>query len=358
MARWVDFPDWGDGIARLLHKTLAEEFTNTEENKEIWRGIGMPLGGIRWDQASALLWPALTRDAAQAGKLDALIIEVGERKPALGARLEPVRVAENASVGWYRPLHRREALLLGPGSRRAMVDRARLRTHLASMLRELDPYSVLSITGEPGTGKSYSHHLIRYVADDRESEFVAVNIDEDWYDDVDAVEFMRRLAKRLDLNPEFDVDLHTEPSRIARELVDVFVGRFAKLPRKLRWIFVDGLDRPQVQPSVHLVVARLAKEVALEQLRDTRLVMTGHPGDFAPDVLDVLLAESISRIDEDHLEAFFSELALAVRRELSEDELKTMVAQVLTKAQLSDLRALSRAVSEVAHEHFASGGAA
>ena len=85
MARWVDLPDWRDGTAALLHRALESAVWQTERITEIWHRIGMSPAQVVWQQSAAALWPTLTRDASEAGKLDALIRAVRAEVPA-GAR--------------------------------------------------------------------------------------------------------------------------------------------------------------------------------------------------------------------------------------------------------------------------------
>ncbi|RSM60713.1 hypothetical protein DMH03_18415 [Amycolatopsis sp. WAC 01376] len=357
MVRWIHFPDWGDGTARLLHDTLNKAFYLRDELIDIYRGAGLAPFEVDWGQPAAQLWPTITRDAADAGRLAHLIELVKARCPAVGPDLDAVLAAHNTDGSWYSPRERHLSLLLGPGCQRALLDRRDLRAHLVDLARKQFP--VLSITGEPGSGKSYSRHLIQHMAGDPAlaCEFRLVNVEDDFYDHVDATGFMTALAARLGLPTYFPVDQHTEQARTVRELVDVFVGRFAALPKKMRWIFIDGLDRPQVSSGVHMVVAQLAKEVEAGQLPGARLIVTGHPGDFSPAVLEVLRHEKLTGVTTSHLQGFFRGLADHVGKPISDDELEALVDQVLGEADLDDLRVLGSAACRAAHLHFTPAGA-
>ncbi|MCC8247633.1 effector-associated domain EAD1-containing protein [Saccharothrix luteola] len=351
--RWVRSPDWHDATAQRLHRTLQAAMWQQPQLQEVWLVIGMPPAEVAWDQPAASLWPTLTRDASDAGKLEHLIRAVRDRVPAVAAELDQVLAARNLTTQWYVPLHRHLSVLIGPGSKRAVIDRDGLRRSVLRMLK--DEYPVLAITGDPGSGKSYSRHLIQHILHDPSlsCDFVVIDVEEDWYDDVRAADLVSTLATRLDLGRLDPVDEHVEQSRAVRDLVHQFVGRFRRLPPRLRWLFIDGLDRPWVRPCVHLAVARLAKEIEAGQLQDTRLVVTGHPGDFSPDVLDVLLVESLDGITEKHLHDFFQEVATTVGAPLTADEVSSIVADVLTETDLSDLRAVGASVGRAAHARFA-----
>ncbi|MFE5564840.1 hypothetical protein ACFQ68_07610 [Amycolatopsis japonica] len=352
MVRWIDAPDWGDSTAHLLHTALNNALYESDKLLDVYRGIGLEPCDINWNQPTAHLWPTITRDAAKVRRLERLITLVKHRCPAVAPDLDTVLAARGTHTTWYREQERHRSLLLGPGCSRALLDRTDLRAHLVDLARKQFP--VLTITGEPGSGKTYSRHLIQHMAGDPAlaCEFKIISVEEDFYDHVDATAFMATLAARLGLPTDFPVDQHTEQARTVRELVNVFVGRFSALPERLRWIFIDGLDRPQVRSGVHMVVAQLAKEVEAGQLRDTRLIVTGHPGDFAPAVLEVLLHEKLTGVTTSHLRGFFRGLADHVGSTLSDDDVDCLVDQVLAQADLDDLPVLGKAACLAAHSQF------
>jgi hypothetical protein len=356
MTRWIRAPDWGDGTAERLHRALRNAFHRLADMENVWRAIGMDASTVVWCGTAATVWPALTRDAAQVDRLEKLILEVKQRKPALAAELDAVLAAEIQGLDWYVAPNRFKARLFGPGCRLALLDRHGLRSGLVGLAQQNFP--VLAITGQPGTGKSYSGTVVQHAMPD---SVVLLDIADEWPDQanpdpVDAKAFIRRLAHRLDMPADFEADEHTEATRKARELASLFVGRFRSLPKRTRWILIDGLDRSHVQRDVHALVGHLAKEVTAGQLGATRLIVTGHPGDFAPSVLDVLITEEIGPITATQLQLFFQDVADHVGRDLPPDELSGLVARVTTTTDLSDLRTLGRAVSEVAHQHFGMAG--
>nr|WP_042180577.1 hypothetical protein [Kibdelosporangium sp. MJ126-NF4]CEL14460.1 hypothetical protein [Kibdelosporangium sp. MJ126-NF4]CTQ88825.1 hypothetical protein [Kibdelosporangium sp. MJ126-NF4] len=356
--KWIHGPNWGDGTARLLHDTLGAAFHHAPEIEEICQAVGLPPKDYAWGQSAALLWPSITRDSFEAGCLEVLVEQVKARKPAVAPALDRVLGAHVMAANWYSVPERHLSLLLGPGCARALLDRAELREHLVDMV--LRSYPVLAITGEPGTGKSYSRHLIQHMAGDPalDCEFKIIDLEDDVYDHVDMTTFMTMLCTRLGLAARFDVDTNTEQTRTARELVDIFVGRFAALPPRLRWLFVDGLDRPHVPSGVHVVVAQLAREVEAGQLGETRLIVTGHPGDFAPSVLEVLRHEQLSGLTEAHVRAFFNGLAQHVGTSISDDQVSELVRTVVADAvDLADLKLVGSAASRAAHAHFRPGEA-
>ncbi|HEX8865357.1 MAG TPA: hypothetical protein VF821_06820 [Lentzea sp.] len=351
MARWVDRPDWRDGTAALLHGTLANSIYQVSQMTEIWQRIGMSPAHIVWhDQTAAALWPALTRDASDAGNLEALIRLIRAEKPSIAPVLDQVLAVQVARTNWYQCPEPHRSMLVGPGAKRAVLDRTQLRTSLLRMVTE--DYPILSIVGRAGSGKTYSRHLIQHIVGS--DPFVRIDI-EGMYDRVTAADLVRTLALRLGIikkNDDITVDPHVEASRAAWELVHQFVGLYRALPPVTRWVFIDGLDRTSVEPSVHTAVAQIAKEVEAGQLRDMRLIVTGHSGDFAPDVHFVLLSESLADITEHDLRQFFQHVADIVGHPLSGLELTALVEKAVSEAGLADLKALGHKAGTLAHESF------
>ncbi|MFY1623566.1 effector-associated domain EAD1-containing protein [Micromonospora sp. WMMD735] len=356
MVLWIHQPDWSDtNTTTILHDALTKAFWDLRELQEIWQTIGLSPGEIEWSGPAVIVWRTLTREAAQKHKLEELVRLVRSRKPAVAVDLDVVLAARLSNSAWYRCADRYQARLVGPGSRRPLVDRSQLSAALRSVDKE--KYPVLSISGDPGSGKSHSRYLIQHVAGsiDVDATLILVDIADEWQEgnDIDAVDFVARLARRLGMPADFHPDLYTECHRTAKELSSDFVGRFRTLPQIYRWIFIDGLDRPNVTTAVHGFVRNLAKEVDNNQLGQTRLIVTGHPGDFPPTVQDVLQIEQIEPIDTSHIAGFFYDIAQHIGADLDDAALDRLVKDVLAEASLVDLRSLGRRASQIAHHHFA-----
>jgi hypothetical protein len=354
---WIKFPDWSDATARLLHDTLRKAMYQSAGIEQVCRDIGMDPSRQSWTDPASALWPAVTRDAADAGLLEILVWEMRARRPALADDFSTVLTAKLPDESWYRCPDPFKSKLVGPGNKMAVLDRDGLRTGLIAITREKFP--VLEIRGVTGSGRSYSRRVLQHIADHagKEWELVIVDAELDLPDPAHAPDLIRTLAGSLGLPPTWGFDVWTEDTSKAREIVTIFAGAvWRDLPRIRRWIFLDSLDRERVKPDLHAAVGHLASKIEKGQLGETRLIVTGHPGDFPPEVLDVLHQENIEQITEKQVRTFFREVAQDIGRTLEEEELDMLVATVWAQADGSGLRALGRAVSEVAHSHF--GGAA
>ncbi|MDX8142100.1 effector-associated domain EAD1-containing protein [Lentzea sp. BCCO 10_0061] len=356
MARWVDRPDWSDGAAQVLHDTLKTAVWHMENIEELCRLIGIQPGDVVISgQTAAAVWPAVTREAAMAGKLETLINKVRTSYPATAEALQQVLSTQLVCSEWYLTPDRHDAVLLGPGGLRAMLDRTRLRARLLQMVTE--GFHILAITGPAGSGKSYTRHLVQHVLDDpaHTCDLIVVDIASDSYTSISAVQFMEDLATRMGMSAMPALDPHADPNRAVRHLVLQFVGQFRSLPTRDRWVFIDGLDQPSVGQDVHVAVAQLAKEVEAKQLPLMRLITTGHPGNFCSSVLEILLVDHLDGVTEPDLRHFFQRVAVMAGREPSEQDIAKTVNKLLTEPGLSNLHALGTTASQLAHATFAPG---
>lgn len=355
MTRWVDQPAWGGAVAKALITALANTIYENAEMRQVWVNASMEQGMFPQSINANTTWTTMLRDAHDFGHLEELLREAQAFRPALDAQLAQA-FAEGPALHWYRCQNRYEPRMLGPGSKQALINRSKLSRNLEDIIR--DGYPVCSIQGKSGTGKSYSRHLIQYLASepDVQSEPIRVDIADTFKGGVNATQFATWLADRLGMPSSFNVDPNTHDTSIADALARKFLARFPDLPARRRWIFIDGLDRPGVTDDVHVFVAHLALAAASGELPQTRLFITGHRGDFHSDVMAILCEEQIDPIDRSHLIAFFVDIAAHIDQPLGDGEADELADKVLERASLTDLRRLGVAASEVALERFKGAG--
>jgi hypothetical protein len=355
--RWIMAPDWSDPVAQRLHFLLRKAIDRSDDIEQICREIGLDPGPMCWGEPAGALWPAVTHDAAEIGRLDVLVWKVRERRPALSSEFDAILDAELPSGSWYYCADPFRSKLVGPGGRLAVLDRDGLRVGLTAIARQ--GYPVLAINGPPGSGRSYSKRILQHVAMHAPERWrpVIVDAEEHLPNPAYAGDLLRTLADILDLPFAVDVDEMTENTAKARGAVTAFVGVLSRrLPKARLLIFLDSLDRQRVQPDLLAAVGHLAWDIANGALEDTRLIVTGHPGDFKPDVLDVLHREEITPIAEPQVRAFFRGIAQDMDRPLDPADLVKLVADVDTEARGGGLRELGQAASHVAHRYFGGAG--
>jgi Effector-associated domain 1 len=358
--RWITSPDWSDPTARRLHEVLGQALWKVEDLQAVWVQVDMDPATVDWGGSAQVLWPTLTREAALNHRLQRLVEAVRDRRPALAGEFNTVLTAELPEGSWYACHDPFRSHMVGPGHRLAVLDRHLLRRGIVNLAKY--DYPVLSISGDIGSGRSYSRRVLQHVAHHAgaAAELIVVDAEQDLPRPAGAAELLRELVMKLglrlaDVPVSERADSLTENNRIARELVTVFVGLFRRLAPARRWIFLDSLDRPYVEPDLHTAVGHLAGQIEAGQLGATCLIVTGHPGDFPPAVLEVLQEETISEIAEPEVRAFFRDVAQDIGRPLTDPQLDELVSQVRHIAAAGGLPAIGRSAGQVAHEFFGAG---
>lgn len=294
---WIKSPNLSDATGALLHDTLKKAFYKTEDLVEIWIFIGMDPAEIEWQGSAAQLWRTLTYEAAAKDHLQDLIECVRSRRPALAIEFDYVLAAVLPQQSWYFCKSPFESNLIGPGRRQAVLNRYLLRSRVANIAN--DDYPVLNIKGPQGSGRSFSRRILQHVAHHPtvSADLIVVDAAVDLPDPAHAADLVRALGIQLGLNVPLDqVDAFTEEKRKAYEAVALLVGEYRRLQQSKRWIFLDSLDRPHVKSDVHSAVGHLARKIESGQFGSTRLIVTGYPEDFPPEVMEVLQEETISTI--------------------------------------------------------------
>lgn len=367
MARWIEKPVVSSSTGVELRKILCVAIDTPAGVYEVWAEIGRHRADLG-DGPARDLWIAVLKeieDGPDASEtMERLIRTVQGRVKAVRGRLDAVLAAEVAASTREADVY--SAFVVGGGSRRRPVlDRAALRQGVRRIAS--DDYSVLNIVGEPGSGKSYSEHFLRHVAEAPEPgcQLLQLDVEREWpvqtVTEVGCQEFARALAQTVGLDTVFDVDPLTEITRVSRELARMFAcrlrekgnGHHGQSPVR-RWIFIDGLDRPVVRDDVLSFVGHLAYDAEIGQLGGTRLILTGHPGAFAPRVLDGLIEETIAPITTEHLRAFFGAVAARAGSPIETEDLERLAEEALQRAPLTNLSGLADAAKNVAVARFGS----
>lgn len=362
MGNWVDDPDITDDIGVRLVDILVWKVATPPEIMEVVEAVGLAVGKHPFGAhaTASILWPSVLKDAAQSKVLRSTIEVVMARTPETVGDLRQILDAERpgGTTIWYRSSSRDQALLIGPGARRAMIDREPLRAALVRVIGAAGS-PVLAIKGEPGLGKSYSRNLIQHVIDGAQPSWQLITIDiaelwpEDEVENVNARTFIEMVSSKLGLDRDYgEVPEYTEPKRIARELVMELSGRFKSLEEKHRILFVDGADRTNVGHDVGVAIAHIANEVDRSEVGKSRLIVTGYDGSFATSVEEVLERDRVVPFTESHIRLFYERIGNQVDQVVTADDLNQLVSRTLEQTSFDDLRSVGRQASRIAHEHF------
>jgi hypothetical protein len=258
---------------------------------------------------------------------------------------------------------------------RPFLDRSALRAECRRVVMGAKP--ILSVTGDPDTGKSYSSRYLVGVAkslSDEQNAFVTREIALDSFNgvvatgapaDISGLRLAQRLAQVItdqDL-PKYVVSTVGSEQDIAwaADAAD-WILRNAK-DKPLRWIVFDGFETTVLSPSAQALLNSLLAGVARDA--KIRIALLGYPGDLSwvaasvqPVTLD--LVEFTDRVNlTDHVINYLLEVRRAAvergRPAFTDEQFKEDVRRVLAGFDpgAPDLAVLDTALTAVAQRVLA-----
>ena len=351
----LSFRDLEDHRTRLIIDMLSKRVYRPAEIADTLEVTGLSPGDYNLDSPAKIIWRAVVPDAAIRGKLTTLIARVVDDDPAFGLELDrqlQALLAPSGSGQWYHHNDPYTCGFVGPRTERAVIDRAGLRSGLYDLAT--DQYRILVISGSARSGKSHSWVLIDHLRNAGHlvgHRFVRVTT-HFWSGEVTGEDLASSLADKLGLNLELRPSGEHPDARI-RKLLDLMVGRYPQDDGVVRWILLDGLDRPGVQDSARDLVKRLITLVDENELPQTRLIVTGL------DLLGLTVGytvrvEEIPTIDAALVRSFLTDVAMHLGCTLTPAELDRYVIQVLGTGEPRDLRDIEKSVVQVVKSWVAS----
>lgn len=313
-------------------------------------------------------WAAIVLELRRQSKLKDLIAHMAQRFPARKADFEHFLTLEVSSIatlsavslgavddgGWQAFDDPLEARFVGPGRASPIFDRENLRSDLTRLRHE--GFRTLNITGMPRTGKSFSLQLVQLVCETDKAPIVAVDV-EDWgSDEFTDIDLVQALAVQLKVDVDCTAVANVpDPHTRARLLLYALRDTIEPPPDKPRWIVIDGLDRPSVQPTAKAFVERLLKSIEKDNKpANTRLVVTGFDGILPSSSRQDRTAE-ITAADVDALLG----IVIAGRAPAVADEQRAAwVSEAMAAYEQSgrDLGVLGGEIFRRVSEHFGTGG--
>ncbi|HET9646969.1 MAG TPA: effector-associated domain EAD1-containing protein [Microlunatus sp.] len=263
--------------------------------------IGLRGDEVNWDRSVAEIWDDVFDRLASRGLVRRLVEEAIVDPGAAGARraLEQFSQRVGAVADPGAPLdHTAVQIIRGW----PFVDRADFRALVRSLASDdLLDGPVVVVSGERGSGRSYTWNLISHVGQ-RSRRFTARLFDlSAWADlaSVGPLDVARDMGDQLRWQlGDFDPTL--QPDTQARLVLSRFKGWVADYPGQL-WLVFDGLDDPALPDAALRLVASFAAAAENGELSDVRVVLVGldrpvHEVDFDPSLSrqvmsDVPLAE-------------------------------------------------------------------
>ena len=321
---------------RILLELLTELIFSKHEMEEVLMGCGILPGN--YDLSIPRHgWHAIILDAIPDGRLQKLITEAIRTRPAIKKELNNRLIASEKEYAhqkvWYQNTDPINCKFVGRGATRAIVDREQLRRHLRDLSSGM--YKVLLVEGGPRSGKSHTWRLIEHLMTAGPPAglpmFSAVKVSiHSLGTQVNAGEIMGTLADRLGLDLNLAASSEMPDAR-TRKMVDRFIGQLPD-DGKIRWIVIDGLDRPGVDPDCVDLARRLVSVIEEGELPNTRLVITGLPeGDSIGSRF--VLYETIKEIKEDDIERFIRGVAEDIKKPINSPTVEQIVREILPEVE-------------------------
>jgi len=306
-------------------------------------------------------WSSAVIEVRRQAKLAALINCMVERFPPRAhdfQRFLQIDVAmvpaESAADDWNSFEDPVEARFVGPGLSHPIFDRENLRSNL-HLLRD-EGFRTLNITGEPRTGKTFSLQLVQLLCEVGKAPIVAVDV-EDWgTDEFTDVDLIQALATQLKVEVDVEAVRNVpDPHTRARLLLYAFRDTIQANDGGPRWIVIDGLDRPGVQPAAKAFVERLLKSIEKDNKpANTRLVVTGFDGILPSSSR----RDTTAQVTTDDVERLL-DIVIAGRQPAATDAQRAAwVAGAMAVYEQAgrDLGALADEVFRLCSEHFDGSG--
>ena len=362
---FLDTTEWDNRLPQsvALIDALAERFSRRDELVNVAGAAGIPEEDLDLHAHTVrLLWMATLADAANRGRLRSLVEAGIEAKLALGNTIHAILATTASSNGggpWYRHPDPFACRFIGPGSKRSMIDRFRLRGLLQELIRE--ETLGLVVRGSRGSGKSHSWHLVSHV-ERVEKSFVPVRVSVETIKKahVTATDIAEKLCSRLGIQ----LDIGGEPGEpvvsggeieqaeaTARLILDDVIGAFPR-DNVRRWIVLDGFDRAEATPSARLFAVGLLDAVVQQEIVDTCVLITGLEEALSADMDGLVQEESIAQLTFTDVREFFSKIAEHTGQPVDGPELDDIAEEILAGGA-GDTAALMQEITSRAIERFA-----
>ena len=235
---------------------------------------------------------------------------------------------------------------------RPMVNRAPLRRALQEHVDQHGSAPpVVMIDGPPGTGRSHSWFLIRYVADQAGIKAIKVDLTAPVLENQTLTGIAQMLVSNLGLTvSQVPTTVAATPETVAeRWAEEVNVAWNARNPARTVWIVLDSLDRP-LAPEIRAFVCALAARRLDHVLTDCVFFLLGAGQDYGVDDPSRLVArETLSVFRAHEVEQAARQLAAQGRTPLSTADLDKRIAGLVELLSGGNPREVCSAV----HARFA-----
>lgn len=272
------------------------------------------------------------------GRVATLLIEESRPVAALPAD-SGGSAAYGVDLVWHRPF----------------LDRARLREHMEDLLSE-SATRVLAVTGERGSGKTFSWVYVTHLRDHLRT-FTPVLVDfAEWIGRIcTPLDVMTEIAAQLRLSRP-TVDRHAQGAAQAQQLRTWLVGELPVAGPSAKWVIVfDSIDHAPLPQETVQLMEYVAGAAILQRHPGLRVVLLGYTNQFPLNFWNVVLTEEIGPIGRPAICGFLTRLARANSMEITEDAVGLTadhVLQQLEKEPEGAVRKLPEVLARAANTVF------
>lgn len=225
------------------------------------------------------------------------------------------------------------------------------RTELRDALKELESAKprgirVLTVNGDPVSGKTYSKELISYLYEVRGNfEPIWIELGEYQNTGITAVDLAGEIIAKMGLGDEtLPKDNREQPARWVLAFRSSLVGKMRGHPTNW-WIVIDGFNQVAIPPEVDYLIQALAR--ITQDLPRFRLILLGYPNEL-PDIARYAIAENIKPVEREDLLDFFIRLYDQIAQPFDGNKAAEKVAEILRNVDPNDPRRIETLGNETA----------
>lgn len=289
-------------------RTIAVELLDYARLKRLIADLGYNIEQYSLESNLELVTMEVLQSANQEGWIDRFITELRHRSPAVPklAAFQPTipppftAAAPQASEAAILSDHYSVVFV----DNRPFLDRSKLRATL-KMLTGAEGPRILTIQGQPRSGKTYTQYLIRHLG--KKIGFEVIPIDLMRFDELTPLEIGASINSRMTL-PDPPPAGHEQWSRWTRKYFDTLVGHIRKNPEVSKtcwWIVFDNFKAVSVPEDINDFVDALSIRIN-EELHNVRAVLISYERDLPSEVTPIVTEDrTTDQIGVPELAEFF-----------------------------------------------------
>jgi hypothetical protein len=211
------------------------------------------------------------------------------------------------------------------------INRAEFRQKIKNLR---DSTHILVVNGRPGSGKTYSKHLIKALEKPLQYKCCYISLEEENPASYSPDKLATRINRLLSLPATETIPAkQTDDDWWTLELSDWLVQKINEYGQPC-WLILDGLSNENLPQATKRLVDRLAREIN-NNAKDLRIILLDFPetNTLDEEVQQYLENEYILDIGQRELESFFQEACQQKNKTHPHPKLTSVVSQILGEVE-------------------------